>query len=263
VPCDIALMTALQSDIHSNVLSAPTLLTADNEEATIVVGQNLPFVGSATATSALSGQIFNSVNRQNVGISLDFIPQVTAGDYIKLDVYEEVSNVLQRSTNQSTNPLGPTTTIRSASTSVLVQNHRTAVIGGLISSDVENTRQGIPFLSDIPVLGNLMSDTSRQGKKDNLLVFLTPHVIRTHDDLQSLALDERQKFVRSLGRKEVNSMPVSQFQQLYQPTFNAPVSPQGDLMQSQQQTSGPPASGSGSSTGNARQAAPPWSGTSP
>ena len=234
VPCEIALMTALQQDTHSNVLSAPTLLTADNEEATIVVGQNLPFVGSATATSALSGQIFNSVDRQNVGISLDFIPQVTEGDYIRLDVYEEVSNVEPTTTNQATNPLGPTTTIRSASTSVLVQNHRTAVIGGLISTDVENQRQGIPFLSDIPVLGNLMSDTSRTAAKDNLLVFLTPHIVRTREELQALALDERQKFVRSLGRKEVNDMPVSQFQQLYQPTFNAAVSPQENLMQSQQ-----------------------------
>jgi len=256
VPCEVALMTALEQDTHSNVLSAPTLLTADNEEATIVVGQNLPFVGSATASSALSGQIFNSVDRQNVGISLDFIPQVTAGDYVRLDVYEEVSNVQQTTTNQATNPLGPTTTIRSASTSVLVQNHRTAVIGGLISSDVENGRQGIPFLSEIPVLGNLMSSTSRTASKDNLLVFLTPHVIRTRDDLQALALDERQKFMRSLGRKEVNTMPASQFQQLYQPNFNAPVSPQEDLIQSQPQGAGVPSSGIGSSMSTVQQAAP-------
>ena len=225
VPCDIALMTALQSDIHSNLLSAPTLLTANNEEATIVVGQNLPFVGSSAANAGLPGQIFNSVARQNVGISLDLIPQVSAGDYVRLDIYEEVSNVVNGTSNQATNPRGPTTTIRSASTSVLVQNHRTAVIGGLISSDVENGRQGTPFISDIPIIGNLFGATSRSASKDNLLVFLTPHVIRTPDDLQTLALDQRQKFVRSLGRKEVNSMPVSQFQQLYQPTFNASVSP--------------------------------------
>ena len=250
VPCEIALMTALQTDTHSNLLSAPTLLTADNVEATIVVGQNLPFVGSATASSALSGQIFNSVDRQNVGISLDLIPQVTAGDYVRLDVYEEVSNVENGTTNQSTNPLGPTTTIRSASTTVLVQNHRTAVIGGLISSDIENTRQGTPFLSDIPVLGNLFSDTGRTAAKVNLLVFLTPHVVRTREDLQALALNERQKFVRALGRKEVNSMPVSQFQQLYQPTFNAPVSPQEDLLQSHQQGAMLPPAGIGSAAGN-------------
>ena len=94
VPCDIALLTALETDTHANVLSAPTLLTADNEEAMIVVGQNLPFVGSASANAGLPGQIFNSVERQNVGITLDIVPQVSEGDYVKLDLYEEVSNVV-------------------------------------------------------------------------------------------------------------------------------------------------------------------------
>jgi general secretion pathway protein D len=234
VPCEIALLTALQTDTHSNVLSAPTLLTANNAEAMIVVGQNVPFVGSSAANAGLPGQIFNSVNRQNVGITLDMVPQVSAGDAVKLDIYEEVSNVVNGTNNQATNPLGPTTTINSASTTVLVQNHRTTVIGGLISTDSTNGRQGVPFLSDIPVLGNLFSDNSRSFTKQNLLVFLTPHVVRSHDDLQALALDQRQKFVRSLGRQEINNMPASQFQQLYQPTFNAPISPQEDLMRARQ-----------------------------
>jgi general secretion pathway protein D len=229
VPCDIALMTALQTDTHSNVLSAPTLLTADNEEATIVVGENLPFVGSATATSALSGQIFNSVDRQNVGITLDIIPQVSQGDYVRLDIYEEVSNVVAGTTNQTTNPLGPTTKIRSASTTVMVQDHRTAVIGGLLSSESDTQRSAIPFISDIPVIGNLLSDNGNDKKKLNLLVFLTPHVIRTRDDLRSLALDERQKFTDALGRREMHRMPMDQYKQLYQPTFTVSVSPGQDL----------------------------------
>jgi general secretion pathway protein D len=229
VPCDLALMTALQSDTHSNVLSAPTLLTSDNEEAMIVVGQNVPFVGSSSANSAISGTIFNSVERQNVGITLDIVPQVSAGDNVKLDMYEEVSSVVN-GTQNATN--GPTTTIRSASTTVQVQNHRTAVIGGLISSETDTSRQGVPFLSDIPVLGNLFSNNARNATKQNLLVFLTPHVVRSRDDLQALAIDERQKYVRTLGRTEINNMPASQFQKLYQPTFNAPISPQQDLMQS-------------------------------
>jgi general secretion pathway protein D len=230
VPCDLALMTALESDTHSNVLSAPTLLTADNEEAMIVVGDNLPFVGSASANSGLPGQIFNSVDRQNVGITLDIVPQVSQGEYVRLDLYEEVSNVVAGTANNS---LGPTTTIRSASTTVMVQNHRTAVVGGLMSSDAENSRTGVPFISDIPVLGNLFSDNSREMIKQNLLVFLTPHIIRTREDLQALALDERQKYVRTLGRTEVNNMPPSQFEQMYQPTFNRAVSPQEDLQQYQ------------------------------
>ena len=88
------MLTALETDTHANVLSAPTLLTADNEEAMIVVGENLPFVGSASANAGLPGQIFNSVERQNVGITLDIVPQVSEGDYVKLDLYEEVSNVV-------------------------------------------------------------------------------------------------------------------------------------------------------------------------
>ena len=229
VPCDVALMTALETDSHSNVLSAPTLLTADNEEAMIVVGQNLPFVGSASATSALSGQIFNSVDRQNVGITLDIIPQVSEGDYVRLDVYEEVSNVVSGTTNQNTNPLGPTTTIRSASTTVMVQDHRTAVIGGLLSNESDIQRSAIPFISDIPVIGNLLSDNGSDKKKLNLLVFLTPHVVRTRDDLRSLALDERQKFTDALGRREMHQMPMEQYKEIYKPTFSVPVSPAQDL----------------------------------
>jgi general secretion pathway protein D len=244
VPCDVALMTALQTDSHSNVLSAPTLLTADNEEAMIVVGQNLPFVGSASATSALSGQIFNSVDRQNVGITLDIIPQVSEGDYVRLDVYEEVSNVVSGTTNQNTNPLGPTTTIRSASTTVMVQDHRTAVIGGLLSNESDIQRSAIPFISDIPVIGNLFSDNGSDKKKLNLLVFLTPHVVRTRDDLRSLALDERQKFTDALGRREMHQMPMEQYKQLYQPTFSVPVSPAQDL-KDRGSTMAPSASGPG------------------
>ncbi len=226
IPCDVALIMALESDAHADVLSAPTLLTADNEEAMIVVGQNLPFVGSAAANSGLPGQIFNSVERQNVGITLDIVPQVSEGDYVKLDLYEEVSNVVP---GTASNTLGPTTTIRSASTSVLIQNHRTAVIGGLLASQDTANNQGVPFISDIPVLGNLFTNKSSDKLKDNLVVFLTPHIIRNRTQLRELALDERQKFANSLGRKEIHDMPVSQIQQIYNPSFSIPVSPAADL----------------------------------
>ncbi len=226
VPCDIALITALETDTHANVLSAPTLLTADNEEAMIVVGQNLPFVGSAAANAGLPGQIFNSVERQNVGITLDIVPQVSQGDYVKLDLYEEVSNVVNGTQNAT---LGPTTTIRSASTTVLIQNHRTAVIGGLLASQDQITNEGVPFVSDIPVIGNLFSNKSSDKQKDNLIVFLTPHIVRNKSELRELALDERQQFVNSLGRKEIHDMPASQIRQIYKPSFSIPVSPAADL----------------------------------
>jgi general secretion pathway protein D len=262
VPCDVALMTALETDTHDNVLSAPTLLTADNEEAMIVVGQNLPFVGSATATSALSGQIFNSVDRQNVGITLDIIPQVSEGDYVRLDVYEEVSNVVAGTTNSVTNPNGPTTTIRSASTTVMVQDHRTAVIGGLLSDESAIQRSAIPFISDIPVIGNLLSDNGSDKKKLNLLVFLTPHVVRTRDDLRSLALDERQKFTDALGRRELHQMPMQQYKQLYQPTFSVPVSPAQDL-KDRGTMMAPSAGGGGFGSMPSSMMAPPSSSSTP
>ena len=222
VPCDIALLTAIETDTHSNVLSAPTLLTADNEEATIVVGQNVPFLSSASATSALSGDIFNSVDRQNVGITLDVVPQITDGGYIKLDVYEEVSAVIASTANS---PLGPTTTIRSASTTVLVQNHRTTVIGGLVADEVDITNNGVPFLSNIPVLGNFFSDKQRSAQKTDLMVFLTPHVILNREDLRELSLDERQKFLQTLGRKEMHQMPMDQMREIFKPSFSTSVPP--------------------------------------
>ena len=226
VPCDIALLTALAADTHSNVLSAPTLLTADNEEATIVVGENLPFVSSAQASGALVNNIFNSVDRQNVGITLDIVPQVTEGDYVRMDLYEEVSSVVGGTENST---LGPTTTIRSASTTVMVQDHRTTVIGGLMSDDASLSGQGVPFFSNIPVLGHLFSNTSRANDKTNLLVFLTPHVIRSRADLRSLSLDERAKFLRTIGKKEVHDMPASSLRELYKPSFSIPVSPSAEL----------------------------------
>ncbi len=222
VPCDIALITAIETDTHSNVLSAPTLLTADNEEATIVVGQNVPFLSSATASAALTGQIFQSVDRQNVGITLDIVPQITEGGYIKLDVYEEVSAVILSTVN---NPLGPTTTIRSASTTVLVQNHRTTVIGGLLADEVDVTNNGVPFLSNIPVLGNFFSDRQRSGQKTDLIIFLTPHVILNREDLRELSLDERQRFLQTLGRKEVHDMPLAQVREIFKPSFSHSVPP--------------------------------------
>ena len=222
VPCDLALITAIETDTHSNVLSAPTLLTTDNEEATIVVGQNVPFISSATATAALTGQIFQSVDRQNVGITLDIVPQITEGGYIKLDVYEEVSAVILSTIN---NPLGPTTTIRSASTTVTVQNHRTTVIGGLLADEVDITKQGVPYLSNIPVLGNFFTNRQRNGQKTDLLVFLTPHVILNREDLRELSLDERQRFLQSLGRKEVHDMPLQQVRELFKPSFSVSVPP--------------------------------------
>jgi hypothetical protein len=99
----------------------------------------------------------------------------------------------------------------------------------LLSNESDIQRSAIPFISDIPVIGNLFSDNGSDKKKLNLLVFHTPHVVRTRQDLRALALDERQKFTDALGRRELHQMPMDQYKQLYQPTFSVPVSPAQDL----------------------------------
>jgi general secretion pathway protein D len=127
----------------------------------------------------------------------------------------------------------------------MVQDHRTAVIGGLLSNEADSSDYGIPFISNIPVLGNLFSDKASDKTKLNLLVFLTPHVIRTRDDLRFLALDERRKFTRALGPKQMHQMPMEQYKQLYQPTFSHSVPPSADVRTPQRAL--PPSSSSANS----------------
>ncbi|HVA79968.1 MAG TPA: hypothetical protein VNF29_03505, partial [Candidatus Binataceae bacterium] len=146
----------------------------------------------------------------------------------------------------------------SASTSVMVQNHRPAVIGGLLSSQDSYQKQGIPYISDIPVIGNLFSFKQTDRQKDNLLVFLTPHVIRTRTQLRALALDQRHKFIDSLGRKEIHDMPASQIHELYKPSFSIAVPPSADLgMPSRSTTVAPAAPSPGALS------APPAAGRAP
>jgi general secretion pathway protein D len=184
VPCDIALIEALKSDPQSRVLSAPTLLTADNTEASIVIGETVPFAGASAPSAGLPGQIFNRLNRQNVGITLDVVPRIS-GDYVRMDLHEEVSNVQDVT---ASSPLGPTNTIRSASTTVLIQDRRTVVIGGMRSHyDVQRT--GTPWFAHLPVIGKWFRKAPE--KQDNLLVFLTPHVVRNQADLHALAQGQR------------------------------------------------------------------------
>ena len=197
VPAQVALFTALQSDSDVNILSAPTILTSDNQEAEILVGQNIPFIASRATDTTNLANTFATVERQDVGISLRLTPQISQGDIVRLDVYEEVSAVVP---NPPVDPniAGPTTTVRSASTTVVARSGQTVVLGGLISDNTSNAQSKIPYVSDIPVLGNLFKFTSDKKNKINLLIFLTPHVVHDETDLRQLSSQERDKFKREL-----------------------------------------------------------------
>ena len=199
------LLSALAKDADTNVLSTPTIVTLDNEEAEIVVGQNVPFVtgtyttstsssstSNGTGSSLQSGGPFQTIQRQDVGITLKVKPQINEGNAVKLEIAQEVSNVVP-SANAATQ--GPTTNKRSIKTKVLVENGQILVLGGLIDESLNESAQKVPLLGDVPLLGNLFRyrDTSRL--KRNLMVFLHPVILR--DPVQStLHTSDKYSYIR-------------------------------------------------------------------
>ncbi|MHB1791529.1 MAG: type II secretion system secretin GspD [Acidiferrobacteraceae bacterium] len=194
-----ALARALQQDTDVNVLSTPDLLTLDNATAKIMVGQNVPFVtGSYAQTSGVAGSginPFQTIERKDVGLSLKIKPQISAGDAIKLAIHEEVSSIAPTSTAA----VGIITNKRSLNTTVLVNNGHTIVLGGLIENNVQNSKQEIPILSKIPLIGALFKYRQRQKTKTNLMIFLKPTIVRTPAD--SLGFTEsRYTYIRTRER---------------------------------------------------------------
>ena len=181
-----------------NVLSTPQILTSDNKEAEIIVGENVPFITKKESDPARPQSIFTSIERKDVGITLKLTPQITEGEYVKLDIYQEISSLKQES-NVLVLSQGPTTTKRSTKTSVVVRDRQTVVISGLMQEKSEEIITKVPLLGDIPFLGYLFKFKSYNTKKTNLLVFLTPHVIRDSADLASLSMRKKADYTRQIS----------------------------------------------------------------
>jgi len=196
----------LEETGSGNVLSTPNLLTLDNEEAKIVIGQNVPFVtGNFTNTgSGSSGTVnpFQTIERKDVGLTLKFKPQISENGSIRLAVYQEVSNVLA-STASSAN--GPTTSKRTIESNVIVEDGAIVVLGGLLQDEYTGSQEKVPGLGDVPLLGSLFKSESRSRKKTNLMVFLRPVVVRDAQATQQLSMD-RYEQMRS-GQKEAQPTP--------------------------------------------------------
>jgi general secretion pathway protein D len=195
VPAHTALLHALETTTDLNVLSAPNLVTTDNEEAEIIVGRNIPFVASRATDATNLSNLFTTIERHDVGITLRLTPRITADDYVHLELFEEVSDIdrsdLLRDLVGDPQQLGPTTTIRSASTMIGARDGQTVVIGGLLADTIRRDERRVPFLADVPVLGNLFKSTEDRRVKTNLIVFLTPHVIDS--DWQMADVGEHQR----------------------------------------------------------------------
>ena len=208
IPAQAALFTALANDQDIEILSAPTLLTLDNQKAEILVGENVPFITGQGVDLASVQNVFTTVEREDVGIKLTVTPQVAEGDVVVLDVEQEVSRVIEQEILDA-NSVGPTTSKRSASTVVSVADGRTAVIGGLISNAVTARQSKVPLLGDIPFLGRLFRADGVKDEKVNLIIFLTPHVIRSRADLAGVSSQTQDTFEKSLGT--YNEMPADKY----------------------------------------------------
>ena len=179
-----ALLQALASDGDINVLSTPQILTSDNQKAEIVVGENIPILTSRGETTG--GNFNNQIERKDIGITLRFTPQILESDLVKLELYQEISGLRSGVSQDFTTEQGVITSKKSASTTVIVKDKQTVVIGGLIEDKIETSISKVPILGDIPLLGWLFRSTEKVTKKSNLMIFLTPHVIRDPNELYAL-----------------------------------------------------------------------------
>jgi len=196
------ILNALETQGNANILSTPSLLTLDNEEAFITVGQEVPFVtGSYSNTGSANGASnpFQTIERQSVGITLKVTPQINEGDSVVLDIVQEVSSISAQILAAS----DVITNERKIETKVLANDSDILVLGGLVKEDVQDSTQGVPLLSDIPLLGRLFRNDVVSVTKSNLLVFIRPTIIRDDQDLAG-ATAEKYRFIRDqqLERRE-------------------------------------------------------------
>ncbi len=213
IPAWGLVMNAMQSSSDVNVLSTPHLLTTDNEEAEITVGQNVPFQagfspsslgasvpGLASAVPGLGtgllgglGSAFAPIQRQNVELKLTIKPQINGSDMVRLTINEQTEEIASRDP-----VLGPTTAKRTAKTTVIAKDQQTVVIGGIMQERAIESVKKVPILGDIPLLGNIFRTQSREKIKTNLLLFLTPYIIKDSSDFRRIferKMKERQQFV--------------------------------------------------------------------
>lgn len=193
-----ALFKALETNDSLNILSKPNLVTLDNEEAKIVVGQNVPFVtGRSTSAATPVDNPFQTIERKDVGITLSIKPQVNEGDAVTLDITQEISSVSNSRVAQAQDII---TNTRSVKTRVLVEDGQTLVLGGLISDEVQDGDAKVPFLGRIPLIGRLFRSDRGSNKKNNLMIFIQPRIIRSLDDAQ-VVTGGRYRYVEKPARE--------------------------------------------------------------
>lgn len=200
-----ALISALASNTHSNLLSTPSLLTLDNQEAEIIVGQNVPFkTGSYSTNSSGADNPFTTVERKDVGISLKIKPYINEGSTLRLEVEQEVSDIAPSTEGIDSSDL--ITNKRALKSTILADDGEIIVIGGLIKDSVRTQTSGVPLLRDIPYLGALFRWSRDTQTKSNLMVFLRPTIVRSKKDLSTVS-QQRYDSLRELSKPGAGENP--------------------------------------------------------
>jgi general secretion pathway protein D len=212
----ITLIRALNTDTETNLLSTPSIVTLDNQEATIIVGQNVPFVTGSSTSSSTDGTSnpFQTIERQDVGTTLKVKPQINEGNTITLDIDQEVSTVSQAATSA----VDLVTNKRAIKTAVQLEDGQLLVLGGLIDDTVIKVQQKVPFLGDIPFIGALFRSNSTRRIKQNLLVFIRATIIRDPELARDLS-QKKYNFMRDIQLlnipqdEDLTSKPILQVYQ--------------------------------------------------
>jgi type II secretion system protein D len=230
---------ALQSRGKLEVLSRPQIVATDNQEAEINVGQSVPFISQSTISD--SGRVNNTIEYQDVGILLSVTPRINEDGFVRMEVAPEVSSLSESTVQVSENVNAVIVNRRSARTTVTVQDGHTIVIGGLITTTEEDREDKVPLIGDIPLVGNLFKSVRKISDRSELLIVLTPHVLRTVDDADSITHPQverirtmkdrdteklREAIINSLSR-DPEMIKIIQ-EELEQRGKMSPVAPEGD-----------------------------------
>ena len=180
------LIQALESDGRTKILSTPSVVTLDNEEASLTVGEEVPFPTGSYANTNNSNSVnpFTTVNREEVGVMLKVKPQISKGDAVRLEIEQESSAV---KTGTADSQLGATTTKSTMQTNVMIQDGEILILGGLIEGTSGNSASKVPLLGDIPFLGNLFKSSTKDDRKKVLMMFIRPTIIRSAEDAKTLS----------------------------------------------------------------------------
>jgi general secretion pathway protein D len=194
-----ALARALSTKTDTNILSTPNILTMDNEEAEIIVGQNVPFITGQSSTQGGTTNPFQTIERKDVGLTLKVKPQISEGNTVRLEIYQEISSVDGGTAAEG----GLITSKRSIKTVVLANDGGMIVLGGLMRDETRVGVQRVPCLGSIPILGEAFKFTENKQVKTNLMVFLRPHIIKDENDIRNVT---NQKYG---SMQELYELPIS------------------------------------------------------